>query len=70
LGMDEGRIPSWADNTPEKLAEARRRFYVGITRAKREVHLTYSGFNENQWGRRFDNGPSRFLIELQKRMKS
>jgi DNA helicase-2/ATP-dependent DNA helicase PcrA len=69
LGVDEGRIPSWADNTPEKLAEARRRFYVGITRAKREVHLTYSGFNVNQWGRRFDSGPSRFLIELQNRMK-
>jgi hypothetical protein len=29
LGMDQGRLPSWRDNTTEKIAEARRRFYVG-----------------------------------------
>lgn len=70
LGMDQGRLPSWSENTPEKVAEARRRFYVGLTRAKREVHLTYSGFNENKYGRRFDNGPSQFLLELQNRIGS
>jgi DNA helicase-2/ATP-dependent DNA helicase PcrA len=68
LGMDQGRLPSWRDNTTEKIAEARRRFYVGVTRAKREVHLTYSGFTENQNGYRFNNGPSPLLIELQKRI--
>lgn len=68
LGMDEGRLPSWADNTDEKRAEARRRFYVGLTRAKREVHLTYSGFTENRYGTRFDRGPSPFLTELEKRV--
>ena len=70
LGMDQGRLPSWRDNSAEKIAEARRRFYVGVTRAKREVHLTYSGFTTNQNGYRFDNGPSPFLIELQKRIES
>jgi DNA helicase-2/ATP-dependent DNA helicase PcrA len=70
LGMDQGRLPSWRDNTNEKIAEARRRFYVGVTRAKREVHLTYSGFTTNQNGYRFDNGPSPFLIELQRRLES
>lgn len=70
LGMDQGRLPSWRDNTAEKIAEARRRFYVGVTRAKREVHLTYSGFTENQNGYRFNNGPSPFLTELQKRIES
>jgi DNA helicase-2/ATP-dependent DNA helicase PcrA len=68
LGMDQGRLPSWRDNTPDKKAEARRRFYVGVTRAKREVHLTYSGFTESQAGSRFHNGPSPFLLELQKRV--
>lgn len=67
LGMDQGRLPSWRDNTSDKKAEARRRFYVGVTRAKREVHLTYSGFAESQTGSRFHNGPSPFLLELQKR---
>jgi DNA helicase-2/ATP-dependent DNA helicase PcrA len=70
LGMDEGRLPSWGDNTDEKRAEARRRFYVGLTRAKREVHLTYSGFTENKYGTRYDRGPSPFLIELEKRIGS
>jgi DNA helicase-2/ATP-dependent DNA helicase PcrA len=68
LGMDQGRLPSWRDNTADKKAEARRRFYVGVTRAKREVHLTYSGFTENQYGSRFNHGPSPFLLELQKRV--
>ncbi|MGC1782073.1 MAG: ATP-dependent helicase [Acidobacteriaceae bacterium] len=70
LGMDQGRLPSWGDNTTEKIAEARRRFYVGLTRAKREVHLTYSGFTENKYGSRYNNGPSPFLLELQKRIGS
>lgn len=68
MGMDQGRVPLWRDHTPDQKAEARRRFYVGITRARREVHLTYSGFTENQYGSRFENGPSPFLLELQKRL--
>lgn len=70
LGMDEGRLPSWSDNTDEKRAEARRRFYVGLTRAKREVHLTYSGFTENKYGTRFARGASPFLTELARRIGS
>jgi DNA helicase-2/ATP-dependent DNA helicase PcrA len=66
LGLDQGLFPSpgWADNTPEKMEEARRLFYVGITRAREEVHLLYSGFEENKYGRRFYNGPSEFLNVL------
>lgn len=63
LGLDQGSFPSpnWSDNTPEKMEEARRLFYVGITRARDEVHLLYSGFEETKTGRRFYNGPSEFL---------
>lgn len=63
LGLDQGSFPSpgWSDNTPEKMEEARRLFYVGITRARDEVHLLYSGFEENKYGKRFYNGPSEFL---------
>ena len=66
LGLDEGDFPSpnWADNTPERMEEARRLFYVGITRARHEVHLLYSGFTENKYGRKFANGPSQFLNGL------
>jgi DNA helicase-2/ATP-dependent DNA helicase PcrA len=63
LGLDQGSFPSpsWSDNTLEKMEEAKRLFYVGITRAREEVHLLYSGFEENKYGKRFYNGPSEFL---------
>jgi DNA helicase-2/ATP-dependent DNA helicase PcrA len=65
IGMDQGRIPSWAASTEEAKREPRRLFYVGMTRARHEVHMMYSGFTVNRYGRRFDNGPSEFLLELQ-----
>lgn len=66
MGMEQGRIPSWAVKTPEGKREPRRLFYVGLTRARHEVHMTYSGWTANQYGRRFNNGPSEFLLEVQK----
>lgn len=69
MGMEQGRIPSWAAKTPESKREPRRLFYVGITRSRHEVHLTCSGFTVNTYGRRFDNGPSEFVIEVAKRLK-
>jgi superfamily I DNA/RNA helicase len=66
MGMDQGRIPSWAATSPESKREPRRLFYVGLTRARHEVHMTYSGRTVNQYGRRFDNGPSEFLLEVRK----
>ncbi|MCC6772613.1 MAG: ATP-dependent helicase [Gemmatimonadaceae bacterium] len=68
-GVDEGRVPSWADQTDEQVREARRRFYVGLTRARHEVHITYSGFTVNNHGKRFNRGPSRFLREIEERLQ-
>jgi DNA helicase II / ATP-dependent DNA helicase PcrA len=69
MGMEQGRLPSWAARTPESKREPRRLFYVGLTRARHEVHITFSGFTENRYGRRFENGPSEFVIEVAKRLK-
>ena len=69
MGMDQGKIPSWAATSERAKREPRRLFYVGLTRAKDEVHMTYSGWITNKYGRRFDNGPSEFLLELQQKLE-
>lgn len=61
MGLDLGRLPRNPDNNDEE----RRLFYVGLTRAKREFHMTYSGWVSTRRGSRWDRGPSPFLLEIQ-----
>jgi len=63
-GLEQGRLPGWAATSAGALSEARRVFYVGMTRAKDTVYLLYSGWYENQYGKVFRNGPSQFILEL------
>ncbi|WP_081435507.1 3'-5' exonuclease [Paraburkholderia xenovorans] len=41
VGLENGVFPSGFDRTDEQLEEAARLFYVGVTRAKTQIHLTY-----------------------------
>jgi DNA helicase-2/ATP-dependent DNA helicase PcrA len=68
MGMDQGRLPSWAARTESEKREGRRLFYVGLTRARHEVHMTYSGWTQNWRGTVFRNGPSEFLLEVQRKL--
>ena len=63
-GLEQGRLPRFAATSPGALAEPRRVFYVGMTRAKDAVYLLYSGWYENRYGRVFRSGPSQFVLEL------
>jgi DNA helicase II / ATP-dependent DNA helicase PcrA len=63
MGLEQGRIPKYSVQTEDEYIEERRKFYVGMTRAKREIHFVYSGWYTNSYGRRFNNGPSEFIIE-------
>ena len=68
MGMEQGRIPRWNAGDVTR-REQRRLFYVGLSRAKDEVHMTYSGWTQNQYGRRFVNGPSEFLAEVRDQLE-
>lgn len=59
VGADEGTIPRH-DSGAAQQAEARRLFYVGISRARREVHICCSPPD----GSRYHQGPSRFVVDV------
>lgn len=65
VGLDQGVIPGYSETSPASKREPRRLFYVGLTRARYEVHMLYSGWYEAK-GRRYNNGPSEFLVEVQR----
>jgi len=63
-GFEEGLLPhSRSLFEKEALEEERRLAYVGITRAKRKLFLTYVS-SRLIFGRRQTNGPSRFLADI------
>jgi len=66
LGLDLGSLP-WRNERPEALRESRRLFYVGLTRARDEVYMLYSGCVDTPRGRR-RWGRSPFLDELEERL--
>jgi DNA helicase-2/ATP-dependent DNA helicase PcrA len=62
VGMVDGTLPLQHAETPEEIEEERRLLYVGVTRAR--VHLTLSWALARQAGRRGGRRRSRFLDEL------
>jgi len=65
VGMEEGILPHARvyDASPAELEEERRLAYVGMTRAREELHLTYAQ-SRMQFGQRSYNVMSRFIADI------
>lgn len=68
VGLEEGLFPSFRsmdDLDPSSIEEERRLAYVGMTRARETLFLTYTQ-SRRVWGQEQFHQPSRFLNELPK----
>lgn len=65
VGMEEGIMPMSRalEAGKAELEEERRLCYVGMTRAREELHLSYAS-SRMQFGQRGYNMPSRFLTDM------
>jgi len=64
VGMEENLFPSYMSMAdPDQIEEERRLFYVAITRAKRQLMISYATMRY-QFGQPRFNDPSRFLDEI------
>ena len=65
VGMEEGIFPHSRvyESGPSELEEERRLCYVGMTRAREELHLSYAA-SRLQFGQRGYNPPSRFIADM------
>jgi len=62
-GLEEGLLPHHACMDDDKIEEERRLLYVGITRARQSLALSYAR-SRRRAGENVDTTPSRFLEEL------
>ena len=65
VGMEEGILPHSRvfESGPAELEEERRLCYVGMTRAREELHLSYA-YSRLQYGNRAYNPVSRFIADM------
>ena len=65
VGMEEGILPHSRvfESSPADLEEERRLCYVGMTRAREELHLSYA-YSRLQFGQRGYNPMSRFITDM------
>ena len=63
MGVEEELLPHHASIEADTIEEERRLMYVGITRAREQLAISYAR-SRRQFGERVDTEPSRFLDEL------
>lgn len=63
VGLEKRRLPRW-NATEMETVQARKQFYVALTRARQQVHLYYTGWHRDRYQRVHRDGPSRFVRDL------
>ncbi|MGA9421314.1 MAG: UvrD-helicase domain-containing protein [Rhodanobacteraceae bacterium] len=63
IGLEDGVLPHEGSIAEGRLDEERRLFYVGITRAREQLTLSFAA-RKRRYGEVHSNRPSRFLAEL------
>lgn len=63
MGLEEEILPHRSSIEENNIEEERRLMYVGITRAKQTLTMTYAA-HRKQYGEKIETIPSRFLDEL------
>ena len=65
-GLEQGILPHRRSYEEGRVDEERRLFYVGITRAKQRLTISYTR-NRVKWGQKQTSAPSPFLKELDRK---
>ena len=65
VGLEKGTFPDFrSERDARKLEEERRLFYVGITRTKDKLFLSFANSRSDSYGRLWPREPSRFIEEI------
>ena len=64
VGCEEGLLPISRATDDQQVEDERRLFYVGVTRARRFLHLSWAATRTGRSGRTQRRRPSRFLYGL------
>ncbi len=67
VGIEDGLLPLFRDNTMEDEEEERRLFYVGCTRAKKLLFITYAR-NRYRYNNVYPQIQSRFIDEIEEEL--
>ena len=63
VGARDGMLPHYQNVSDKEINEERRRLYVAMTRASRELVISWPMTTVDRYGRSHNQRPSRFLVE-------